>query len=233
MKNGLTSTCNRTISTIKRILNDAVENDVIQKNVAFNIKAIKYNKIERKPLSIYEDNLLLTVAQRHKYGLFFLILRYVGIRTEEIIPLNINDIDLDNKIIFINKAVYFEKNNPNLKTTKNKKTRKVPILDIIYEDLKKHINYCKQNNQTLLFVKQTDNNMLTFSSVRWMLSSFLNAINKQHEKEQKEIDKNFKLNEENKICFTNHQLRHSYCTMLYYSGIKIKKAQELMRTLFC
>ena len=31
-----------------------------------------------------------------------------------------------------------------------------------------------------------------------------------------------------KISFTCHQLRHSYCTMLYYTSVKIKKAQELM-----
>ena len=61
-----------------------------------------------------------------------------------------------------------------------------------------------------------------------MLTSFLIAINKQYEKEQKEIDRDFKLTDDNKIYFTNHQLRHSYCTMLYYAGIKIKKAQELM-----
>lgn len=225
---GLTSTCNRTITTIKRILNDAVENDIIQKNVAFNIKAVKYTKIEKKPLSLYEDKLLLTVSKKHKYGLFYLILRYTGLRTEEIIPLTIDDIDLDNKNIFINKAIYFEKNNPNPKVTKNRKNRKIPILDIIYNELKNYIDKCKANNQKLLFVKQTDGNMLTSASIRWMLESFLIAINKEYEKEQKEIDKDFKLKDDNRIYFTNHQLRHSYCTMLYYAGIKIKKAQELM-----
>lgn len=228
LEQGLTSTCNRTITTIKRILNDAVENDIIQKNVAFNVKSIKYTKIERKPLTVYEDELLLKVSSTHKYGLFFLILRYCGLRTEEIIPLTVNDIDLKNRRILINKAVYFEKNNPNIKTTKNKKPRKIPILDIIYTQLESHIQICKQKHQDLLFKKQSDNKMLTFSTVRWMLESFLIAINKQFEKEQKEKNSKFKLTENNKIYFTNHELRHSYCTMLYYAGIKIKKAQELM-----
>ena len=228
LEQGLTSTCNRTITTIKRILNDAVENDIIQKNVAFNIKSLKYTKIEKKPLTTYEDELLLKVASKHKYGLFFLVLRYCGLRTEEIIPLTVNDIDLKNKRIIVDKAIYFEKNNPNVKTTKNKKSRKVPILDIIYSQLETHINICKQNKQDLLFTKQSDNKMLTFSSIRWMLKSFLIAINKQYYKEQKEKDDKFQLTDENKIYFTNHELRHSYCTMLYYAGIKIKKAQELM-----
>lgn len=226
LEKGLTSTCNRTITTIKRVLNDAIENDIIQKNVAFNIKSVKYNKVKKKPLSIYEDSLLYEVAQDHKYGLFFLILRYTGLRTEEIIPLTVQDIDLKNRRINVNKAVYFEKNNPNIKTTKNKKERSVPILDIIYDKLEKHIKGKEKNE--LLFCKQTDGNMLTSASVRWMLNSFLIAINKLHEKKQKEKNKDFILTDENKISFTNHQLRHSYCTMLYYAGIKIKKAQELM-----
>lgn len=228
ISNGLTSSCNRTITTIKRILNDAIENDIIQKNVAFNIKSIKYTKNEKKPLSIYEDNLLLTTASKHKYGLFFLILRYTGLRTEEIIPLTIDDVDLKNKRLIINKATYFEKNQPKIKTTKNKKSRKVPILDIIYKDIQDHVEDCKSRNQTLLFVKQSDGKMLTKIAVRWMLNSFLISINKQYEKEQKQKNSDFKLTEENKIYFSNHQLRHSYCTMLYYAGIKIKKAQELM-----
>ena len=228
LEQGLTSTCNRAITTIKRILNDAVENDIIQKNVAFNVKSIKYTKIEKKPLTVYEDELLLKVSSTHKYGLFLLILRYCGLRTEEIIPLTVNDIDLKNRRILINKAVYFEKNSPNIKTTKNKKSRKVPILDIIYTKLESYIQICKQKHQELLFTKQSDNKMLTFSTVRWMLESFLIAINKQFEKEQKEKNSKFKLTENNKIYFTNHELRHSYCTMLYYAGIKIKKAQELM-----
>lgn len=226
LEKGLTSTCNRTITTIKRILNDAIENDIIQKNVAFNIKSVKYDKVEKRPLSIYEDNLFYQVAQYHKYGLFFLILRYAGLRTEEIIPLTVQDIDLKNKRIIINKAVYFEKNTPNIKTTKNKKSRKVPILDIIYDKLEKQIK--GKNNEDLLFAKQTDGNMLTSASARWMLDSFLISINQLHEKQEKEKNKKFILTDENRIHFTNHQLRHSYCTMLYYAGIKIKKAQELM-----
>lgn len=233
LEQGLTSTCNRAITTIKRILNDAVENDIIQKNVAFNVKSVKYVKIERKPLSVYEDNLLYTVAQNHKYGLFFLVLRYTGLRTEEIIPLTVDDIDLINKKITVNKAVYFNVNNPNQKATKNKKTRVIPILDIIYEPLKKHVNNCNSKNQKLLFTKQTDEQMITASSVRWMTKSFVNAMNKEYEKEQKENNPKFELTNENRISFTNHILRHSYCTMLYYAGIGIKEAQELMRSFFC
>lgn len=228
VEKGLTSTANRTITTIKRILNDAVENDIIQKNVASNIKAIKYNKIEKKPLSIYEDELLIRVSETHKYGMFFLMLRYLGLRTEEIVPLEIDDINLKRRNLVINKAVYFINGKPYVKETKNKKERVLPIYDIIYEPLKNYIEECKNNNQKLLFVTQNSKEMLTAPALRWMLNSFLIAMNKQYEEDQKQIDKNFELTGDNRIYFTDHILRHSFCTMLYYAGVKIKKAQQLM-----
>lgn len=155
-------------------------------------------------------------------------MRFTGMRKEEIIPITINDVDLENKTISINKAVTFINSKPTIKTTKNNKTRTVPILDKVYAIVKDLYNNAIKNNRELLFVKETDEQMLTDSAIRRHLESFLYSINKNYEKQQKELNKDFKLTKENKIKFTCHQLRHSYCTMLYYSGIKIKEAQNLM-----
>ncbi len=202
------TTAKKTLQLIKRILNDAVDNDIILKNVALNIKAPKIIKKEKIPLTLYEDNLILQSS--NKYAPFFILMRYTGMRKEEIVPLTKKDIDLKNKTISINKAVTFIHNQPVIKSTKNKKTRTVPILDIVYDMVKKLV---ENSNADLLFVKETDNKMLTDSAIKRHLQSFLNDLNKNTDK---------------KINITCHQLRHSYCTMLYYSGIKIKKAQELM-----
>lgn len=202
-------TAKKALQLIKRILNDAVDNDIVVKNVAQNIKAPKIIKKERFPLSLEEDKIIL--QSKSKYAPFFILMRYTGMRKEEIVPLTVDDIDLKNKTISINKAVAFEHNQPVLKKTKNKKTRTVPILDLIYdlvEDLVKNAN-----DNKLIFVKETDKKMLTESAIKRHLESFLYSINKDTSKE---------------IKFTCHQLRHSYCTMLYYADVKIKKAQELM-----
>ena len=212
MKNmeNIPTTAKKTLQIIKRILNDAVDNDLIIKNVAQNVKAPKIIKNERLPLTLKEDKEILKC--KNKYAPFFIFMRYTGMRKEEIVPITINDIDLINKRIRINKAVAFIHNQPVLKTTKNTKTRYVPILDIIYDLVVKLVN--NSTNQ-LLFTKEIDNNMLTDSAIKRHLESFLCSLNKdKHENE--------------KIHFTCHQLRHSYCTMLYYSNVGIKKAQELM-----
>lgn len=201
-------TAKKTLQLIKRILNDAVDNDIVVKNVAQNIKPPKIVKKNKNPLTLEEDNIILN--SKSKYAPFFILMRYTGMRKEEIVPLTVEDINLKNKTININKAVTFIHNQPVIKSTKNKKSRLVPIPDIIINEVTELV---KANNGKTIFKKETSEGMLTDSAIKRHLESFLYDINK---------------NRKNKIKFTCHQLRHSYCTMLYYAGVKIKKAQDLM-----
>ena len=234
MKNmeSIPTTAKKTLQLIKRILNDAVDNDIIIKNVAQNLKAPKITKNERFPLTLEEDNILL--SSNNKYAPFFILMRYTGMRKEEIVPLTVDDIDFDTNTISINKAVTFVHNQPVLKSTKNRRTRYVPILDNIKDLVHSLVDNAGKNK--LLFIKEKDSQMLTDVAIRRHLDSFLNSINKKlkedFEKEQENKKKqNIEIDEEETaptLKFTCHQLRHSYCTMLYYAGVKIKKAQELM-----
>lgn len=220
------TTAKKTLQLIRRLLNEAINDDIVIKNVTNNIKSPKVIKSERLPISIDIDSRLL--LSKSKYAPFFIFMRYTGMRREEIVPITVNDIDLVNKTICINKAVTFLHNQPVLKKTKNSKTRYVPILDIIYDLVIELCNEAKKENRELLFVKESDHLMLTESAIKRHLESFLYDLNLIYEKEKKEIDDNFELNNNNKIKFTCHQLRHSYCTMIYYSDVKIKEAQNLM-----
>lgn len=194
------------IRYLKTICNDAIADDYLLKNPCIGIKEPKLIHKEKEILTQEQDELLLN--SKHKYAPFFRILRYTGMRREEITALTPEDVDLKSKTISINKAVSFATNQPKIKDTKNKKPRIIPILDIILNDITSQLNYCKENNLQYLFTKQTDkNSMLTQESIRCMTTSFCNNVG---------------------FTFTPHQLRHSYCTMLYYSGIKIKETQNLM-----
>ncbi|MBQ9658933.1 MAG: site-specific integrase [Clostridia bacterium] len=194
------------IRFMKTICNDAIADNYLIKNPCLGIKEPKIIHKEKEILTKEQDKLLL--KSKHKYASFFRILRYTGMRREEITALTPDDIDLKNKTISINKAVSFASNQPKLKETKNKKSRVIPILNLIYNDVASIVKHCEENNIKYLFTKQTDiNSMLTQEAIRCMTNSFCNDVG-------------FK--------FTPHQLRHSYCIMLYYSGIKIKETQSLM-----
>ena len=193
------------IRFMRTICNEAIADDYIIKNPCLNIKEPKLIHKEKQVLTKEQDELLL--KSDHKYAPFFRILRYTGLRREEIVPLALDDIDLDNKTISVNKAVSFASNQPKNKETKNKKNRIIPILDLVYNDIKNVVDEAKTNNRKYLFTKQKDNKMLTQEAIRCMTNSFCRDIG---------------------FTFTPHQLTHSYCTMLYYSGIKIKETQNLM-----
>lgn len=213
-KQGLKDVTNRTLMDCRRILENAVNNDIIEKNPAKSISKIKYVKGERKTLTLEEDEKVLDFAPSHKYGLFILVSRYCGLRPEETVALTIKDINLSKKQILINKAVSLAKNQPVLKATKTLKNRVVPIPDLIFNPLKERVTYCNENGLQYIFTKEKDSSsMLTKSALKRHLSSFLKDLNK---------------NKDTSIKFNYYQLRHSYCTMLYYANIGIKEAQRLM-----
>ena len=213
-KQGLKDVTNRTLMDCKRILENAVNNDIIEKNPARGINKIKYTKGERKTLSLEEDEKVLSFAPSHKYGLFILVSRYCGLRPEETVALTTKDINLSKKQISINKAVSLANNQPVLKPTKTLKNRIVPIPDLIINPLKERLAYCNENGLQYVFTKEKDNSsMLTKTALKRHLSTFLKDLNKNTDKE---------------IKFNYYQLRHSYCTMLYYADIGIKEAQRLM-----
>lgn len=218
---GLTEYSNRALLLIKNILNSAIDDNIIIKNVAVNIKGKTFQKEERNALTRKEDELLLETAKTHKFGLFFLLMRYCGLRPEEARAIYTYDIDIDGQTIDIYEAISFNKTEQGeRKDTKNLVHRKVPILDFMIPYVKSTIEDCKKNKTSLLFYKQTNpKEHMSKSSYNSCVKSFMYALNKLHSRKD---------NSSEEISFIPYQLRHSYCTMLYYAGIGIKEAQNLM-----
>lgn len=86
------------------------------------------------------DKILLRFNRNNTFICAFLTACYTGMRTGEVFVLNWNDIDLENKIIKINKTVYSkikdDKGKWYLGTTKTKgSSREVFICDTLYKVL--------------------------------------------------------------------------------------------------
>lgn len=130
--------------------------------------------------------------------------------------------------------MHWENNKPFLKKTKNEDTRKIPILDIIYDKI---VNLKSQHKDKDLFIPAVkSNSLMSETSIRKLLEHTLNQINKLYKKDQhdtllsvseneeeiEEIEENIKT-----IKFTYHQLRHTYACMLHKAEIPVKEAQYL------
>ena len=208
-KKGITRKKDVALLTIKQILNKAVENDYIYKNVAFGIKIKKHKPAEKEPLSTSVIEKIKTLSKNNSNAFMILFMIYTGLRREEVVPLQYKDINIDEKYILINKAVYFEKNQPHLKPTKNSEQRKVPIFNILFDTLKSMFDTHKKNDY--IFPNRLGE-MMSETSIKKKLTNVLNGLNKD-------------LKEEDKIKFTLHQLRHTYVCILHKAGIDIKQAQ--------
>lgn len=223
-KDGITRRREMTLNILKNMFNKAKKNNIISENYISDISIEKHIAKEKKPLSMKVIDTILSMPNELDESVFMMkLILTTGVRLEEVSPLEKKDIIKDIKRLSINKVVDLDSKDLKIKYyTKNKETRKVPILDIIYDDL---INRANLSSNKLLFPNKYGK-LKSRTSFKRDLERFLKILNKYYEEKQKEKDKNFKLTEENIITFTYHQLRHSYACVLHKADIDLKTAQS-------
>lgn len=158
---------------------------------------------KRLPLSDNDISIILKDYKTKEY-LYPIFLLTFGLRRSEALALEWEDIDLDKKVIKVNKTVEFIHNKPVLwHFLKNgEKEKIIPILPIVFDyifELKKI--YIKG----LIFNNKGD----------YLLENQSNKLWKDFQKKSG-------------ISATQHQLRHTYATILYKSGVDLKTAMELL-----
>lgn len=184
---------------------------------AKDIKSAKSNK--RKPLNNYTIGLVLETEHRAQLSAYIMLM--AGLRRGELTALEWSDIDFDKRIINVNKSYDFKECE-----FKDPKTisgiRKIPINDALYNMLME-----KKDTSTGKYVieKSRGGGRMTESSWRRLFESYMLALEAKDKEKRKEDG--FVSDEEFER-FTPHQLRHTYCSILYWSGVDLKTAQVLM-----
>ncbi len=124
------STLNKVLICLNGMFNAAVENNIIEKNPAINIKkprsAIKPK--EKKTYSQNEVDNIIAFSYSHAYGLYIHILLELGLRSSELCGLKWSDIDFNAKTIDIHRACTASKNKAEVGDTKNQSSyRQLPL----------------------------------------------------------------------------------------------------------
>jgi len=123
---------------------------------------------------------------------------YTGMRRGELIALTYDDIDLEHRLIRVNKSADVTHNAPVLKSTKTETgERAIPILDTLLPEIKKGRGY--------VFTYKGE--PLTSSRFRDMWEAY-----------QKQTG----------VSCSIHQLRHAFATMLCEANVPIKDAQAML-----
>lgn len=116
------STINRYLAQLKNLLNEAVDNDLIDKSPAQKIKFFDERKFARDKVITAEDFSRLVDAAAAHLKVILLVAYYTGMRLGEILGLTWDKVDLQEKMIYLN-----------AEDTKTNEAREVPINDFLYD----------------------------------------------------------------------------------------------------
>jgi integrase len=150
-----------------------------------------------------------------------MLMMLYGLRRGEATALQWNDIDFVNNKISVTKSYNFK--DKDFKAPKNGKARVVSVPQIL-------IDYLKTLPRTSFFVlTNAKGKMMTDDSWRRLYNSYMHDMNLQY---------GFGENAPNKFSptkipmvinpFTPHELRHTFCTIMYEAGLDALTAKEQM-----
>lgn len=212
------ATVKKTKDVLNQMFQQAVRSQYIMINPAENIVTPKFYQKNREAIPEKHVKHITEFCKNYKHGAFIMTLLYSGMRRGEILALQVSDICMDEGYISVNKAVEFLCNTPNIKIPKTPKSiRRIPILAPLVPYLK-NITEGKDKNDYVF--TGYDGNLYTKSSIQRLFRAFNRDYNR--------YIKNLKIEENETVCFTMHQFRHTLCTMMYESGMDLKTMQEIL-----
>jgi integrase len=207
------------IQVINSIFSFAVNNRVIDYNPANQLEILQSasEPQKRRALTEEERNRIMEFEHRAKPSAMLMMLS--GLRRGEATALQWNDIDFENNKIYVTKSFNFK--TKEFKAPKNGKSRVVAVPQML-------IDYLKTLPRTSLFVlTNAKGQMMTDDSWRTLYKSYMHDMN---------IEYGFGGNAPNKYSpfkipmlitpFTPHELRHTFCTIMYEAGIDALTAME-------
>jgi integrase len=218
--------------TASQVLDLAMQNDLVYRNVFEKIKVPHVDAEERQPITEEQRELILNTWEGHRMGVPALIMLYCGLRRGELLALLWTDIDFKAKTLSVSKAADMPTNATTVKKPKTKAgTRIVPIPDAIMPALLK-----ARREAISMYVcpAMRTGDIMSAQAYTEAWSSYMHYLNLCAGGRDKVRTKN----ENGKVCFipavqamepfTAHQLRHSYATMLYDADVDVKTAQKLL-----
>jgi len=146
---------------------------------------------------------------------------YAGLRQGEVLALNWEDIDFDNRVIHITKSREVLSNTPSIKKPKTKAGyRDVPIPDILYDAL-----ILVRKNKGLV-CPDTKGRLMSGAAYKSAWNSFMNHLNVIAGGQKACGPKHPHIQVLDRI--TAHMLRHTYATILFDAGVDVKSAQKFL-----
>ena len=219
------SNCSRSyLGKIRVVINEifltAKKNGLIKENPAEGALLPQGRKpTARRSLTPSERVYLLRAADKHPKGLFVKIMLYCGLRPGEVAALQWRNIDVNKKILKVDRAVKADGTIGPPKSDAG--FRSVPIPDVLITDLKE-----KEGNPFDLVCTNKYGKMLNANTIRNLWDSIVYHMNIEAgcKTKKKALVPPLRISSD----LVRYCLRHTYCTDLQAAGVPINVARELM-----
>ena len=216
------------------IFKEAINRDIIYKNPLNRVLKPKSDKLDKKveAFTIDEQKAFLKCLTDEKYKDIYIIALYTGMRVGEILALTLDDIDLDNNIIDINKTLSKSKEGKTIigRTTKTYNSqRQIPITFLFRDNLIHAMDNLTPNKNKLLFV-HSDGSLITPSAINISFKKICKYAGiglTTRPKKRKRNGKQEEITINTSTCNT-HMLRHTFATRCIEAGMSAPVLQKLL-----
>lgn len=204
----------RIVITVKQILESAIDDGLVYKNVARGIKQPTLNRKEKDILSDFEKEAIKKCEFTEMEKMFVDILFGCGLRRGEVLALTKKSIDFKRGGISVTHSISYEE--PELiKEPKTKASiRFVPAPRWLMNELKAYII----NLDSLYLFHGSVGQIMPQATYKRFWKGIRGKINVAMGGNEHIL----------LTTITPHTFRHNYATMLYYSGVDVKEAQRLL-----
>lgn len=217
---------------IQQIFSKARQNRVIRDDPSEGLELPEGTSGTHRALEPWETDLILAHWQAHRAGLWALLMLLAGLRRSEMIALDWESVDLERRLIHVHQAAELVGNQPVIRdTTKTEAgTRFVPICAPLLSALetvhlrRRHGPVCLSSKGERLTQSAFGRGMDGFNLA---MERILNGEPTDQQGRRSDL-----LTGEDaarrRFSVRAHDLRHTFCTMLYDSGVDVKSAAYFM-----
>lgn len=206
-----------------------IENDLMVKNPAVG-RELPRGKLYKRRRAITFSEQMQVISTPHRCRVCALLMMFCGLRRGELIPLSWSDLKLDTTMeVDINKSVYRMKNRANIfiiksgaKSEAGERTIPIPL------DLALFLKKEREKAISPFITHKLNGEMHTPSSWRAMWNSYQCSLNAAYGFMEPRSKYNPHGLPKVKQSFTPHDLRHTYATLLYKSGVDVLTASRLL-----
>ena len=135
-------------TTLSKALTQAVEWELVPKNVASRAKLPKQQRMKRETLSAQNVGAFFSAASEDRFGALYVLAVTSGLRPGELLALKWEDVDVEAGALSVRRSVSEDEGGPVIREeTKTSPGRRLELLPVAVEALKRH--RLRQNEERL------------------------------------------------------------------------------------